>query len=185
MMVPLWRLLNPQGLAGLAASLILALLLLCAKFDTRHWRKQSARYEELYRGSAAALAGTIANYRAATAAAEAADRAAVSRIESTQRSINGRSADALDTRLADARARAQRLRLQNRAAAADSGSGSEAAVPGLPGRAPGPAQAASEVGLPAPLSGDDALIATEQAIQLDELIKWVRAQASVEPASSR
>lgn len=181
MILPLWRLLNPQGLAGLAASLILASLLLCAKLDTRHWRKQSARYEQLYRDSSAAHAGTIANYRAATAAAEAADRAAVTRIETTQRSINGRSADALDTRLADARARAQRLRLQDRSAATDPGSGAAAAVPGLPGRSSGITQATSEAGLPA----DDALIATEQAIQLDELINWVRAQAAVEPASSR
>ena len=28
----------------------------------------------------------------------------------------------------------------------------------------------------------DRLIATEQAIQLDELIKWVRAQAAVDPS---
>ena len=31
----------------------------------------------------------------------------------------------------------------------------------------------------------DALTATEQAIQLDELIKWVRAQAAVDPNPPR
>ena len=44
------------------------------------------------------------------------------------------------------------------------------------GPAPGPAGgAAQENGF----SVDDALIATEQAIQLDELIKWVNAQAVI------
>ena len=110
-----------------------------------------------------------------------ADRAHVSRTESAQRNINGRSAKALDTRLADARARAQRLRRQTRPPAGVTGSGAATAVPGLPGRAPGSAQAAGKAGLP----GDDALIATEQAIQLDELIKWVRAQSAIEPAGPR
>ena len=41
----------------------------------------------------------------------------------------------------------------------------------------GPARAAGQDGL----SGSDALVATEQAIQLDELIKWVRRQAEVDP----
>ena len=40
----------------------------------------------------------------------------------------------------------------------------------------GPAQATGADRLPVP----DALTATEQAIQLDELIKWVRAQAKVD-----
>jgi hypothetical protein len=49
-------------------------------------------------------------------------------------------------------------------------------VPGLSAAAEKPAQAAGEDRL----SQSDQLIATEQAIQLDELIKWVRAQAAVE-----
>ena len=176
------RLLNPQGIAGLAASVILALLLVTAKIDTRHWRKQSARYEQLNRASEAALAGTIANVRAAAAAAEAADRANAGRVETAQHVINERSADALESRLADARARAQRLRLETRGSAADSGSGPATAVPGLSRR---PTEAAGEGGFPAPLSGDDRLIATEQAIQLDELIRWVRAQGAVERSEPR
>jgi hypothetical protein len=35
------------------------------------------------------------------------------------------------------------------------------------------------------LSEADALTATEQAIQLDELITWVKAQAAVDPNASR
>jgi hypothetical protein len=50
-------------------------------------------------------------------------------------------------------------------------------MPGLPGSAARAAQAPGEDRLPA----EDALIATEQAIQLDELIRWVRQQSAVDP----
>lgn len=169
------RLLNPQGITGLAAALILALLLVTAKIDVRHWRKQSTQYEQLYRGSEAALAGTIANVRAAAAAAAAADRAHIARVQSAQQSISERSADALESRLADARARAQRLRLEIRPSPTAPGGGAAAIVPVLSSRAPGAAETAGQDRLPP----TDALIATEQAIQLDELIRWVRAQEAI------
>ncbi|MGH6728522.1 MAG: hypothetical protein ACREBK_00055 [Sphingomicrobium sp.] len=170
------RLLNPQGIAGIVAALILAMLLVAAKIDARHWRKQSAQFEQLYRGSEQAHSGTIANYHAAAAAAEAADRAAANRVGAVQRTINERSADALDTRLADARVRARRLRLEARAAGSNPGRGPPAHLPGLPAAAAGAAEASGEAGFPA----EDRLIATEQAIQLDELIKWVRLQGDVD-----
>jgi hypothetical protein len=49
-------------------------------------------------------------------------------------------------------------------------------VPGLSAAAGGAAQGTGKDRLPPA----DALTATEQAIQLDELIKWVRAQAAVD-----
>ena len=55
------------------------------------------------------------------------------------------------------------------------------ALPGLSAASGGAAQAAGEDRLPAP----DALTATEQAIQLDELIKWVKAQAAIDPNEVR
>jgi len=61
----LLRLLNPQGIAGLAAAACLAVLLLLQKAETRHWKKQSASFEQLYRGEQATLTGTVANYRVA------------------------------------------------------------------------------------------------------------------------
>ena len=70
------RLLNIQGIAGLAVAVCLALLLVIQKGDTRHWRKQSGQFEQLYRAEQSAFAGTVANYRAAADAALAADRAA-------------------------------------------------------------------------------------------------------------
>jgi hypothetical protein len=54
-------------------------------------------------------------------------------------------------------------------------------VPGLPAAAGGAHQAAGQDGL----SQADQLIATEQAIQLDELIEWVRQQHSVEPNAKK
>jgi hypothetical protein len=49
-------------------------------------------------------------------------------------------------------------------------------MPGLSASAGGTSQAAAQDRL----SPTDALTATEQAIQLDELIKWVKAQAKVD-----
>lgn len=171
------RLLNPQGIAGLAASLCLALLLLLQKGETRHWRKQSGRYEQLYHAQAEAHAGTVASYRAAAAAARAADRAAAERVSAEQRAINERTSRDYESRLAAARAAADRLRSQARTAAADPRPGGAAPVPGLSAAPGGIAQAAGQDGF----SIAERLTATEQAIQLDELIKWVRRQATVDP----
>jgi hypothetical protein len=173
----LLRLLNPQGIAGLAASLCLGLLLLLQKGETRHWKKQSASFEQLYRGEQAAFAGTVANYRAAAEAARAADRTNLARVTAQQRVIDERTNNDFEARLAAARSVAQRLRGETASTAADPGALGGASVPGLPAAAAGASQAAREDRLPEA----DALTATEQAIQLDELIKWVRAQAAIDP----
>jgi hypothetical protein len=173
------RLLNVQGIAGLAVSVCLALLLVIQKGDTRHWRKQADQFERLYRSEQAAFAGTVANYRAAAEAARAADKAAAERVRAEQTAINERSNHDLQTRLADARARAERLRQLTQNSAHPGGRGSPP-LSGLPAPAGGAGQAAGQDRLP---SGD-ALIATEQAIQLDELIGWVRRQHSVDQNAS-
>ena len=169
------RLLNPQGIAGIAASLCLALLLVLQKAETRHWRDESLRNQELYRNAATQLAGTVANYRAAAAAALAADRANAARVAANQHAINQRTEDDFEDRIRAARSFARRLRAP-RPAAADPGGGAGADMSAISVAAAGTAEAAGE----GDLSGSDALIATEQAIQLDELIKWVRAQAAVD-----
>jgi hypothetical protein len=170
------RLFNPQGIAGLVVATCLGLLLIIQKGETRHWRKQSGQYEQLYRGEQAALAGTVANYRAAADAARAADRAAAERVAAAQRSINERTAHDYEARLAVARAHADQLRRSAPGATTDPGRGGGTPMPRLSAASGRTAQAADQNRLPAP----DALIATEQAIQLDELIKWIKAQASVE-----
>lgn len=173
-MIP--RLLNTQGIVGLAISAGLALLLLLAKNDARHWKKQSGQFEQLYHAEQSAHASTVANYRAAAEVARAADQANVARVTAEQRSINERTADDYQTRLADARALADRLRDQASSAAADSGGGRTALVSGVADATGGVAEGSQEDRLPQ----SDALTATEQAIQLDELIKWVRRQGTVD-----
>jgi hypothetical protein len=173
------RLLSPQGIAGLVASVALAILLLLAKVDARHWKKQSSEFEQLYRGEEAAFAATIANYRAAAETARASDQANASRVVGAQRQINERTDHDFETRLAVARAAAAHLLRVDPAAAADPGARANPPVSGLSAAAGGPPQGTRQDRLPA----SDALTATEQAIQLDELIKWVEAQAAVDPNS--
>jgi hypothetical protein len=173
----LLRLLNAQGIAGIAISLALAILLLVQRGETSHWKRESARFEQLYAHEQSALAGTIANYRAAASAARAADQANVERVTEEQRAINERTEHDFEARLAAARAVVERLRVQNAAAPADPGAGRGAPVPGVASASGSADEAPGKDRLPQ----SDALIATEQAIQLDELIRWVEAQAKVDP----
>jgi hypothetical protein len=175
------RLLNIQGLAGLAAALALGVMLLVQKGETRHWRRQSGQFEQLYRAEQTAFARTVANYRAAAEAARTADRAAAERVRGEQRAVNERTAHDYEIRLAAARDRARRLQRAAAPAAADPCAGRTAPVPGL---SPAPCAAAESAGADR-LPPDDALVATEQAIQLDALIGWVRRQASIDPNAPR
>ena len=171
----LLRFLNIQGIAGLAVSIALALLLVVQKGETRHWKKQSASFEQLYANQRSALDTTVANYRAAAAQARAADLANLQRARSEQRAISERTKDDFDARIAAARSAAQRLRGAPASTAADPGAGRGASVPGVSAASGGAPQASGEDGFPLA----DRELATEQAIQLDELIKWVRQQHAV------
>ena len=169
------RLINWQGIAGIASAIALSILLLIQKGETGHWKKQSAGFERLYRQEQAAFTSTVANYRAAAADARAADLANAARVAAAQVDINERTSHDLEVRLAAARAAAQRLRLQSQAAA-DPRAGANPSMSGLAAASGGSAQAPREDGLPV----SDRELATEQAIQLDELIKWVRQQHAVD-----
>jgi type IV secretory pathway VirJ component len=175
--VTLLRLLNIQGIAGIAVALALAILLVVQKAETGHWKKESGQFEQLYQEQQSALATTVSNYRAAAGQAEAADRANAQRVAAEQQTINERTSNDFEARLAAARALAQRLRGQTASAAADPGRRGATPVPARPASTGGPAQAARQDRLPLP----DAELATEQAIQLDELIEWVKAQHAVNP----
>lgn len=144
--------------------------------DHRHAAKLSSQLTKSAKAltdTRAAFAQTVANYRAAATKAEADDKANADRVRAEQSKINQETSDAFETRLAAARATAERMRHD---AQAYLGGGRTAPVPGLHTPAGGPAQAAGEDGF----SLDDRLTATEQAIQLDELIKWVRRQAGID-----
>jgi hypothetical protein len=157
-------------IAGIGAVLLLALLI----HDRNRWKAKTQHYAELLAGERAAHAATVANVRAATDQARRADAANAARVRSEQAVINERTRDEYESRIAAARAAAGRLRAAP-GPAADPGGGRTAPVPRLSITAQGAAQGSVEGRLPE----SDRLIATEQAIQLDELIRWVRAQAGV------
>ena len=169
------RLLNIQGIVGLAASLGLAVLLIVQKGETHHWKKQSASFERLYRQEQSAFAGTVANYRAAADAARSMDKANAIRVADAQRAINERTSHDFESRLAAARAHAGELRFRSQAAT-DPRPGRSSSMPGLSASTPIITETTVQDGFPR----SDALTATEQAIQLDELIKWVRQRAEVD-----
>ena len=157
---------------GLGCVMLLALLVQ----DRNRWKQKSAHYAALLSGERAAHEASLANVRAAAAQARLDDAANAARVRAAQDAINERTLHDFETRMAAARAAGERLRRGSQAAAAGAGGGGTAPVPGLPASPGGAAQAAGEDRLP----DADRLIATEQAIQLDELILWVREQAGVE-----
>ena len=162
----------------LVIALCCALLLALLVHDRNRWKAKTVRYAELLAGERAAHAATVANVRAATEHARRADAANAARVRAEQSAINERIADDFESRIAAARAAAGRLRRDAEAAAADPRGRRASSVPGLSAAAESPAQAAGEDRLPR----SDRLIATEQAIQLDALIQWVRAQSEIQPS---
>lgn len=172
-----WKLLGPFGTAGLVGILALSVMLGISKGETRHWKKQSGQYETLYHDTHDTLTKQVASTRQAALDARASDQANLKRVVASQATINERTAHDYEARLVAARAAAQRLHGGTPGAAADPCTGGAKDVPRVPATACVAAAAAREDRL----SNGDALVATEQAIQLDELIKWVRAQHDVQP----
>jgi hypothetical protein len=170
-MIPLPDRLAMKLIVAIGGALLLALLI----HDRNHWKAKTAHYAELLAAERGAHSATVAGYRAAAVQARAADAANAARVRADQAAINERTADDYQNRIAVSRAAAGSMR-RTAAAAANPGSGGATPVPGLPAAAGGASQSAGEDRLP----NSDALIATEQAIQLDELINWVKAQGGVE-----
>ena len=173
------RLLNVRETVAVGISLLLAVILAIEALRAHRWKQRSAGFERSYLLEKAAFSETVAGLRAAADAARAADKANAERVVVAQRAINERTAYEFEARIGAARASARRLRHDTQTAGYP-GAGGSAPMPGLPEAAGTSAQGALENRLPAP----DALIATEQAIQLDELIQWVRAQAKVDNSPS-
>lgn len=131
---------------------------------------------------------TVANTLAAAEAAQDAAEANVARVEAEQSAIDKETIDDLESRLAAARARADELRRAAlRYASRDPGDPVAVDLPGPGAAARATAEAPGEAGLPEPgfapalicITIEEALIATEQAIQLDALIEWNLRQAAV------
>jgi hypothetical protein len=172
-MIPIPDRLTLKFLIRIGAALLLALL----AHDRNHWKSKTAQYAELLASERAANAATVANYRAAADRARRADAANAERVRAERSDINERTKDEFENRIAAARAAVVRLRTDP-GAKAHSGGGRITPVPELSAPAKGLAQAPVQDRLPQ----TDRLTATEQAIQLDELIKWVKAQAQVDPS---
>lgn len=157
---------NWKLFAGGAVLLALIVALLLTR-TTLERTKASLEAEQ----SAHAL--TVANYRKAAAEAEASDKANVWRVATDQKEITDAVTEDYQSQLDAVRARYERLRAE---ASANPGRGANAPVPGVPAAAGGTDAAAAEARLPGP----DALIASEQALQLQALQEWARRQAAVE-----
>ncbi len=136
--------------------------------------------------------GTIDNLRAEARQAEIRQRGNLVRVAAANDAINRENVSALQSDLAGLRRRAELLsgQLREKAAAAHSRSADGAGVPGpVPARA-GAAEAAGDKGLPGTVGNvcpvtlgemtiERALIASEQAHQLDRLIDAAEAAARV------
>jgi hypothetical protein len=160
-----------RGLIGIIGIATLSILLVIQKGETRHWHKKSDQFEQLYNREHMAFGQTVLNYRDAAEKARAADKANADRVLAEQAAINKERDASYEARIADARARAERAeRLRNSEAGTHPGGSGAAPVPGSGPASGGPNDLPTEDRL----SDSDALIATEQAIQLDELQRWVK-----------
>lgn len=128
-------------------------------------------YRKAFVNEKAAHAETVLNYRAAAAEATRQAEANVDRVKSEQAKITEEISHDYQARIAAVRARAARLRDN-----ADQGGSGEAGLPAPGDPSGGPDAPAGQDRLPAP----DALICTEQAIQLEELQRWVHEQSTVD-----
>ena len=169
-MIPISDRLALRLVIGIGCALLLALLV----HDRNRWKAKTEDYAELLAGERAAHAATVDNVRAAAEQARTADATNAARVKAEQAAIDERTNNEFEDRIAAARAAAGRLRATTPSATA-ARDGGAAPVPGVSATAAKPAQDAGEDRLP----DADRLTATEQAIQLDELIKWVRGQAAV------
>ena len=163
-----WKLI----LGGLVVA-FLGLKLVFAQMEARHFRK-------LYAAEQQAHQATVANFRAASAKAQADATANAKRVLTDQQRITQEVSSDYQKQLADVRARADALRVQLYAKAhpGNPNPGRASEVSAAAGRPDG---SAPQAGLPAQdWSLEDRVIATEQALQLAALQEWVRKQAGVD-----
>lgn len=155
------------ALIGLGTTTLLIMLVI-ARGDARHWKLKAENTQ-------ARFDLQVSNYRAAAAKAHADDLANAARVKAEQQQITQEVSNDYEARLADARRRADALKLHAAPAKTNPGGSGAAQLPTVP--------VSASATLEAPGDGfsiADRLLATEQAIQLDELITWVEAQRKVD-----
>lgn len=166
-----WR---NMALAGTGAALVWTLV-----FTVPGLRADLADARADLTAEQAAHLGTVNAFLAASEQAQKDAEANAQRVAREQEIITDAIVSDYRGDIAALRARFDRLRAGSPRAAAG---GADAAVLSAAGNAPGRADAPTgQDRLPSAvgLSLDDALIASEQALQLDALIDWVEAQSSV------
>lgn len=166
--------LDGRGWLELIATIAAAAALAHFGLDARHWRKQDGQDVKALQAEKAAFAKTVADYRTIATKQKAADAAMNAATVNQQQSINQEQSDEFQARLAAARARYDSL---SRTPPANPRSGSGTTVPVIPAATSGLDAATGQDGLPT----DDQYLCTAQSIQLDELIKWAKAQHNVDP----
>lgn len=159
-------------------ALIIALALVVLKLEARtaerdKWQTQAVAEKQAHEQ-------TVANYRAASAEAQRQAVANVDRVKAEQARITTEVETSYEKRVLAVRTEfANRLRASERTA-----SGSSSGQPTLPAAITAPGEA-YETSCKDRLPSDDALIASEQAIQLDELITWIERQALLDFGGQR
>ncbi|WP_129792559.1 hypothetical protein [Sphingosinicella sp. CPCC 101087] len=146
--------------------------------DARLERDQARAEAALERAERKAFAEKV---RATAEQLRGAAAATALRVERVQDQVTEEVSHAYQIRLAELRERVAALQLLERQSGADRahpGRGADA-MPGLPGAAGGPDDPAAAPGLPA-FGLEAAAIATAQAIQLDELQRWIRRQQAID-----
>jgi hypothetical protein len=154
----------------IAACGVLAFLFIRAEGESRHWHKQSDRYEILYDQE---YIGRIADrqaYADAQAAAAAKNKAQVAHIKQAQQEITDATVSRLNSRL---ELIAGELRRQGSAPQGAPGSAPAGDPGSAPCRAIDPAWMC--------LSPEARLSAAESEERFDELIDWTLKQAAVDP----
>lgn len=173
---------------------IVALGCLCA-FQTIHripsLKREVSQADDALAAEKRAHRTTITSFEMATAEAERQAQANVERVRAEQTAITREVVDDYETRIADARRRAGELERMYVVAARSGARRAEAAGVSRPRTTTDGTDAptgqdrlpSSDPGEPGELSLGDALLATEQAIQLDALITWVEQQTQVQNAA--
>jgi hypothetical protein len=159
-------------IVGGLGCLILGFMLHQSQGQTRAANGRSAAWEALFHKEQSAFRETIANVRRATAQAKADDAAHALKVERDQTNRTQEVSSEYQARLADLRRRYDALRMQPgpaKVGLGNSGGGGAAPVPGLPEPAGGPDAAAAP----------DRFNAEANALQLEELQRWIREQQAV------
>jgi hypothetical protein len=163
-----------RGAIGIAAIALLAALLVVRTGQRDEARAALARSEQ-----ARILFAEQVRARTSEAARRFAEKARLE--EQARNQISQEVSSDYQNRMADLRRRIDALRLRGEADRADPDRAGAARLPGLPGAAGGPDAAAGDHRL----SLAERIAATEQAIRLEELQRWIRRQQAAGSGSLR